>query len=312
MTGVQSQQPGIKKKVPILIRVIISLSILSLIGFLITLFGFNNLDSILQDPLLTPVQYLASHPHVSITVGNFSFIWSEPSSTLLVYLLGVLTIVIGILLSLKKANSDDPPKYIHFVNLWGIALIIWGLGTMLAGTSYQAFFYELKCRDQDYCLWTTWWEIGYLALTVISVNGMVVAQSYLRKEKTQKLMIIYAGLNLLIYLWILIIGMLTVNSILLSFEVMVIFQLLSFILMMIQNIFEHKNTKSSIELNLIKIWIILAIVMAIYFGFYYSGIPEWLWSKGIWFNANDILHVGLIGWMLYIYMKLKKVLHLNG
>lgn len=41
--------------------------------------------------------------------------------------------------------------------------------------------------------------------------------------------------------------------------------------------------------------------MAVYYGYLLSGIPEGLWAKGVWFSANDVLHLGLIAWMVYIY-----------
>ena len=299
-----------------LVKLLVLTNIIIFVVFLIVLIGFNNLDQFLLEPLLTPQQYLDSHPY--ILIGNS--IWSEPSSTVLVYLLGILTIGIGFTL-LKKGKavpsnlqdrSDPTLRKRNFVKIWGIALIIWGLGTMLAGTSYQAFYYELKCRNQPYCLWTTWWEIGYLILTVISVNAMVVAQSWLRPNpKSSIAMNIYASINLLIYQLILIFGMVLINEFMLSFEMMVVFQLSSFILMMISNVIVYRNIKEKIEFTLIKIWILLAIVMIAYFGYLFSGIPEILWENGIWFNANDILHVGLIGWMIYIYISLKKFAHLT-
>ncbi|WP_457916473.1 DUF6962 family protein [Candidatus Lokiarchaeum ossiferum] len=302
------------KKQKNLVKILVLANIIIFVVFLTVLIGFNNLDQFLLEPLLTPQQYLDSHPYISI--GNF--IWSEPSSTVLVYLLGILTIGIGFTL-LKKGKAvpnnlqdeNDPSlRKRNFQKIWGISLIIWGLGTMLAGTSYQAFYYELKCRNQPYCLWTTWWEIGYLILTVISVNTMVVAQSWLRSNpKSSIAMNIYASINLLIYQLILIFGMLLINEFMLSFEMMVVFQLSSFILMMISNIIVYRNSKEKIEFKLIKIWILLAIVMIVYFGYLFSGIPEILWESGIWFNANDILHVGLIGWMIYIYITLKKFAH---
>ncbi len=293
--------------------ILIIFNLLAFFIFLVVLITFNNLALLLQEPNMKPVEYLATHPYIEVNWGTLSFIWSEPSSTIFVYGLGLITIIIGVVLLSKSSKTrklrTNGKDKIKFVEMWGISLIIWGIGTLFAGTSYQAFFYELKCRGQEYCLWTTWWEIGYLALTVISINGMVLAQSFLRQsEKVQKTMKVYAGVNLCSYFLILSFGMVLVNRFLISFEMMVVFQLSSFILLFIQNIVEYRKTKAKVELSLIRIWIFLAIVMSVYFAYYFSGVASILWSHGIWFNANDILHVGLIGWMMFIYFKLIKEL----
>ncbi len=47
-----------------------------------------------------------------------------------------------------------------------------------------------------------------------------------------------------------------------------------------------------------RIW--LGVVFAVYSLYSALGISKTLWSRGIWFSENDLLHIGLISWMGYI------------
>ena len=265
--------------------------------FLIVLIVKNNLDSYLLEPLMTPAEYLAHHPWVQVG----SFIWTEPSSSAFIFGFATQATILGIYFLVK--NQKNP-----FLIWWGIALIAWGLSAYFAGTSYQALSFELKCRGYTYCLWTSWCEIVYLCLTALSISGMLFAQSYLLKsERGQKGMQYYALGSFIIYLIVLILGMLLTVKFLLTFEMLIIFMLPAILLMFGLNIKGASKDKNPKDKHAMWIWIVLGIAMVAYYAFYLSGIPELLWEKGIWFNANDVLHIGLICWMIVIFVKLKKI-----
>jgi hypothetical protein len=41
-------------------------------------------------------------------------------------------------------------------------------------------------------------------------------------------------------------------------------------------------------------------INTIYYLYLLSGMTEKLWTLGLWFSANDILHVLMLGWVVYI------------
>ncbi len=45
---------------------------------------------------------------------------------------------------------------------------------------------------------------------------------------------------------------------------------------------------------------VIGVVIGLYFLYYLLGITPRLWAQGIWFSENDILHLSLIAWMVYI------------
>ena len=60
---------------------------------------------------------------------------------------------------------------------WGIALILWA--------SARCWRDELRgvqlcdqCAGRPACVWTSWWEVSYLILSVASIDAMMLAEAY--------------------------------------------------------------------------------------------------------------------------------------
>lgn len=274
---------------------VLILPFLSIWGFLFA----NRLETLFYNPLITPEEWCQVQPCITFNLFGITITFVKPSSSLIVYFLGFQTTILGCLLFYfnKKEKS---------ILWWGIALILWGLGALFAGTSYQAFSYEIKCAGNSFCTWTSWYEIIYLILSVGSVNSMLIAQIYsCIKIKNYKLFWIYAISNFVIYITIILIGAYIPIRFLISFELMVLFLCPNIGFFLILNIWRYKNNKNRMDRNLIMIWISLIIIIGLYFLYYILGITEFLWKFSFWFSENDILHIGLIIWISYIYFTVK-------
>lgn len=272
----------------------------SIILFLILLglIYFNNFEKLFYSPLITPDAWLEIQPWVELKILSLNIILVQPTSTLFVFLLGFLTLGIGISLFRNKNTSKS-----H--EWWGIALILWGLGALFAGTSYQAFSYEIKCVGREFCLWTSWWEVFYMVLSVGSVNAMMTAQAYSCVSKNnKKFLFYYASANMTIYSIIILVGSFIPVRFLISFELMLLFLAPSILFFLVLNSWRYfkynQLDKYQMDKAMIVVWISLAFIMASYYLYLTLDITNVLWEKGIWFSENDILHIGLILWMVYI------------
>ena len=66
------------------------------------------------------------------------------------------------------------------------------------------------------------------------------------------------------------------------------------------NTLRYVKQRQPIDLLYLGTWAMLGVVIAAYLLYYLSGNTASLWAKGLWFSENDVLHIGLILWMLYI------------
>lgn len=289
------------------------------LAILIIVVMAGSLDSLLMTPETTPEEWLADHPHLSLFGGpdEGGFIFAKPTSSFFVYLLAVVTLWAGLgFLGLKRTVDTSPgtpgpeeKSRREGAYWWGMGLVIWALGTIFAGTSYQAFAYEIKCAGQELCLWTSGWEILYLFCEVAAINALLAGTVWASgRGKARTLLLGYALLNTMAYLMILSVGTLQGEAFPISFEFMLFFSFPSLLGAFTVNMVRYRREKSPKDKAMIQVWIGLALVTVLYYGYYLSGIEKVLWEGGLWFSANDVLHIALIIWMVFIRKRLAPLL----
>jgi hypothetical protein len=268
-----------------------ALLVVAVIALIMTgLFVFMPED-VLMEPRMTPLAYLGSKPYVTL-FGTW--VLSVPSSTLFVYALGVQIIVLGVTLNRRGHTT------------WAWSLIFWGIGTILAGTSYQAFGYELKCAGRDYCLFTSWFELAYLFSTAISIALMGYAFSEDLMPKASGILFRKViGTALVLYTFLLMLGAASGTRFLISYELFTLFWMPFFVFYFIRNIINFTKTKSGVDKAFIVFWLFFLGVNVSYYVYHFLGVTDWLYtSHGLWFSDNDVLHVGLILWFLFFQIRI--------
>lgn len=275
--------------------------IFGIIGIVVVaLLGIFMPSDILLDPLMTPAEYLASKPYLDLMMFGKTLTIIVPSSTVMVFLLGFQVVFLG---GSFLKNKKDTAQF-----WWGIGMLFWGLGALAAGMSYQGLGYELKCQGLEYCQFTSFPELVYLFLTAISMGSLCIAIAVsLLKKEFQKPLIYYGIISVTIYTIVLLAGSIISNQFLISYELFTIFFMPMFLLFFIISVVQYKRSKDELNKTLLYTWILFLIVNISYYVYYFLGFTESLYENtGIWFSANDVLHVALILWMLYIQFILKR------
>ena len=261
---------------------------------LLTLYGCGRLDTIPYTPAQTPETWLQIQPYIELKLGTQRVILVQPSTSIIVYLLGLITIAAG--MYFLKLRQDQRSRL-----WWGIALLLWGLGALLAGTSYEAFSYSIKCSGRIACLWTSWWEILYLIVSAWSIDAMMLAVAY--SSTTARLrrgLIIYALVNAVLYFILVMLGAWIPAKFLISFEFLLLVAAPGILILFTISAMRYAKQKQQVDLLYLGTWLLLGVVISAYFLYFISGSTASLWAKGIWFSENDVLHIGLILWMMYI------------
>ena len=256
---------------------------------------FNRLKTIPHDdPDLTPENWCTAQPCMKIRMGSKEIVISQPLSSILVYSLGLFTI--GISLYFFQITGNENSRL-----WWGVSLLLWGIGALLAGTSYQAFGYEIKCAGRPFCSWTSWWEVVYLMVQQVSINAMLVAVAYSCTTGTFRIVLLcYASACSIVYVVLVCMGAIAPVKTLITFKFMVLVATPAFLLFCFLNCWRYYMYRDPMDLVLLRAWIILLCAMAAYWFYSIWGITKKLWAKGIWFSENDVLHILLIIWMFYI------------
>lgn len=269
-----------------------TIMVVTLVGIIVLLLlGIFMPSDILLDPRITPAELLASKPYVMIG----SIVIVVPSSTIFVYLLGIQILILGYLFQKDK------------LMLWAYSLYFWGIGTVLAGTSYQAFGYELKCAGNEYCQFTSWFELSYLFVTALSITIMALAfaQTFLSGTSKQVLQV-YPVVMMGVYTVLLLLGSVLSVQFLLSYELFTVFFMPLFVVFFVYNIIGYQKTKDALNKSFIVLWLLFLVVNVLYYVYYLPGFTESLYTEtGIWFSANDVLHIGLILWFVYFQLRIK-------
>jgi len=254
----------------------------------------------------TPADYLAARPYLELSVGGAEFILTEPSSSVFILVLGLLTIGLGA--HFLRTRAGQRSRF-----WWGLSFVAWGIGALLAGTSYQAFAYEIKSAGRAVSSWTSWWEIFYMLFTVASIGAMTMGVAHAcANGRLRKALTVYAVVDVALYFAVCLTGAFLPNKFLVSFELMVLFTWPGYVAFFVINVRRYIKSRTKLDRSLMVTWVSLFIVMGGYYVYLLSGLGEALWARGLWFNANDFLHVGLIGWMLYIRLKVSRELRDTG
>ncbi|MGL6248291.1 MAG: hypothetical protein ACRC3A_04265 [Culicoidibacterales bacterium] len=245
-------------------------------------------------PELTKENWGEKQPLKKVKIGSLEFHISQPSSTFLVYLLGVIVTIAGI--NFFMIQGEELSRF-----WWGVSLVLWGIGAIIAGTSYQAFGYEIKAAKRDVCSWTSWWEVIYMIFQQLSMNAMTIAIAYsCTTGLLRDILIWYSIIITIVYPILTLIGAFTPIKSLITFEWMVEISLPSFITFCILNSVRYIQFGNTMDLVLIGSWILIYLSWWGYIKYWKSGLTDKLWKKGIWFSENDVLHVILIVWGLYV------------
>lgn len=239
-------------------------------------------------------------PYISLLLFKHDTVLIQPSSTILVYSLGLFMTFIGSLFVITKKHQKSR-------EYWGVGLILWGISAIVAGSSYQAFGYELKCNQREFCQFTSNVELVYMLLTAYAINYLVAATGYTSLAPTgRKRLIQFAIIDSILYSIFLLIGAIIPIRFLVSYEGFMAFIGVNFIIMLILNVRNHKEFKDVLNRYLIMVWIGFLVVNIGYFIFLFGEYGTWLYtSNGIWFNENDALHILLILWTLMLFLLLR-------
>jgi hypothetical protein len=137
----------------------------------------------------------------------------------------------------------------------------------------------------------------------VSLDALLIATALsCTGGNLQMVLLGYALLSAVVYACLTFIGALVPVKTLITFQLMVWVSTPIFLTVFLINGWRYYQFGTPMDLALLAAWLWLLCTMAAYWLYGHLDIAPKLWAKrkGIWFSQNDVLHIGLIGWMIYI------------
>lgn len=253
--------------------------------------GCARVETILREPPTTPEQWCVARPcvHLGGTVLD------EPLGTLLVFALAALWLGAGVHTWRIRSSQRSRAWF-------AVALALGGVGAALAGTSFQAFGYELKCAGRPLCVWTNWFEVAYLIAQAASVSAMVAAVAYACTAGSfRRVILVYAAASALLYAALAVAGALVPIAVLISFDVFVAFAGPALLLVLAIGAFRARHHRDALGRALVVATLWLVLTFTAFYAYGAADLTRALWNggTGFYFSENDVLHTGMIVWLAY-------------
>jgi len=249
------------------------------------------IETIAHEPRTTPEQWCAARPCVRLG----GVVLDQPLGTLLVFTLAALWIAAGA----RAWRARDGQRS----RAWfAVALVLGGVAAALAGTSFQAFGYELECAGRPQCIQTNWFEVGYLIVQAASVAAMLAAVAHACATGARRRAVLaYAVASALVYAGLAAAGGFVPVAALVSFDLFVVFAAPSLLGVLAIGAVRAWHRRDALGRSLVVASLWLVATFAAYYAYAAAGVTQALWDggAGFYFSENDVLHVGMIAWLAY-------------
>ncbi len=248
-------------------------------------------ETIPSDPPTSPEQWCAARPCVHLG----GVVLDQPFGTLLVFALAALWVAVGAGIWRSRAGERS--------RAWlAVALVLGGVGAALAGTSFQAFGYELECAGRPVCVSTNWLEVGYLITQAASVSAMLAAVAHACATGAwRRAILAYAAASAVVYTILAVTGALVPVAALISFDVFVAFAGPALLVVLAVGALRAWRRRDALGRSLVVAALWLVLTFTAYYAWAAAGVTTALWGggAGFYFSENDVLHVGMISWLVY-------------
>ncbi|KAL7580953.1 hypothetical protein ACA910_005769 [Epithemia clementina (nom. ined.)] len=254
---------------------------------------------------------------------NAELVLSQPSSSFFVMVIAIACFYYAVIYYKLWRNTSGTPgsqyRTLEFSRLfWSLALLCWGIGTFLAGLSYEALEWNLKCaflqNNNDLCVRYSWLEVVYVMFQVAACDLSLLASAFCSDYLSVHTFwrIFWLGVfNYLIYSVLVASGALLGIHEFLSFQLCVAFCALSMIVGIYVNLWLPLTSEKKLTIEnqkMLQSWGIMVLSGVVYQVYYSSGIEKNIWlNYGYWITANDFLHIILTVWAISMGLQVNYV-----